>query len=140
MLVGGVDEILGDDAAGHLQAGDIGVETTAHLGAVEAAGGTEVAGNHAAVDTEDFQDGAFNAVLGRLGILGTAVVAEVGPPLHTDEAGFPAEELAVGKMTFGDDGTFPLPEGPLPAVVGHHIAALWCHQLVGREAGDAAVQ
>jgi hypothetical protein len=43
MLVGGVDEILGDDAAGHLEAGDIGIETTAHLGAVEAAGGTQVA-------------------------------------------------------------------------------------------------
>ena len=135
-----VDEVFGHHAAGHLQACDIAVEAGAHLCSVEAAGRAELTGDHAAVDAEDFEDGALDAVLRRFRILGTAVVAEVGPPVHGDEARFPVKELAVGEMPFGDHRPFPVPERPVPSVVGHHVAAFGCHELVGREAGDAAVQ
>ena len=40
VLVGGIDKVFGDHAAGHLEACDIGVEAAAHLGAVETTGGT----------------------------------------------------------------------------------------------------
>ena len=73
-----VDEIFGHHAAGHLQACNVAVEAGAHLCSVEAASRAELTGDHAAVDAEDFEDGALDAVLRRFRIFGTAVVAEVG--------------------------------------------------------------
>ena len=44
-----IDEVLGNDAAGHLQTGDICIEAAAHVGSREAAGGTQFAGNQTAL-------------------------------------------------------------------------------------------
>ena len=60
MLVARVDKILGHDAALHLQAGDIGVEATAHFGPGEATHGTQLTRDEAAVFLQREQDGFFN--------------------------------------------------------------------------------
>ena len=49
MTVGRVYEVLGNDIATHLQAGDIAVESAAHLGTIETTGGTQFAGDETAV-------------------------------------------------------------------------------------------
>ena len=49
MTVAGIDEIFGDDAALHLQAGDVGVEAAAHLPSHEPAQGTQFASDKAAM-------------------------------------------------------------------------------------------
>ena len=60
MLVARVDKVLGNDATLHLQAGDIGVEATAHFGPGEATHGTQLTRDEAAVFLQREQDGFFN--------------------------------------------------------------------------------
>ena len=45
VFVAGIDEIFRHDATGHLQTGDIAVETAAHLGACESTGGSQFTGD-----------------------------------------------------------------------------------------------
>mgnify|MGYP007069903741 CR=1 FL=1 len=56
VLVHRVDEVLGDDATGHLQTGDVSIEATAHLRTREAAGSTQLARNHTATLFQSQQD------------------------------------------------------------------------------------
>ena len=57
MLVAGIDEVLGDNAARHLQAGNIAVKSAAHLTASETAGIAQFARDEAAVFAQGQQDG-----------------------------------------------------------------------------------
>ena len=141
VLVAGIDEVLGDDAAGHLQAGDVAVEAAAHPGLGESAQASQVTGDEAAVLTQGHEDGLLDTAggWGRVGM--AAPVVEVGPPVAADEAGLLVEELAIDAVALGDDGPFPVPQWPVPAaVVKEHIAALGVHGLVGAVAGDAAIE
>ena len=45
----GIDKILSDNAASHLQARDVAIEAAAHLGTSEATGGAQLARNHTAI-------------------------------------------------------------------------------------------
>ena len=78
VLVDGIDKVFGDDAAGHLQAGDVAVEAAAHLRTGKATGGPQFTGDETAVLSEREQDGLFDGAFLRGGILMAAVVAEVG--------------------------------------------------------------
>ena len=49
VLVDGIDKVFGDDAAGHLQAGDVAIKLTAHLWSCKAAGCTEFTGDQTSV-------------------------------------------------------------------------------------------
>ena len=109
VLVGGIDEVLSNDEAGHLQAGNIAVELAAHFGAIETAGGTELAGNEAAMLTKNGEDGVVNGTLGRCRELAAAIVAEIWPPVAANETCFFVEELAVNAVAVSDNRTFPLP-------------------------------
>ena len=85
---------------------------------------------------DGFLDGA-----GRWGRVGAASpVHEVGPPVHADVARFLVKELAIDAAALGDDGAFPLPHGPVPTVVIHHITAITVYDLLGRKTADAAIQ
>ena len=65
VTVGGIDKVLGDDAGGHLETGDVAVEAAAHLRTVEAAEGAQFAGDEAAVLGEGQQDGLLNTAVRR---------------------------------------------------------------------------
>lgn len=45
MFVCGIDEILSNHATGHLQTGDVTIETTAHLGTCKPTGSTQFTGD-----------------------------------------------------------------------------------------------
>ena len=140
MLVSGIYKVLGDYQAGHLQAGDVAIKLAAHLGTVEATGRTQFAGNEAAAFAKGRQDDVVNGSFLRHRILAATVVAEVGPPLAADEPGFLIEELAVNATAVRHDGTFPLPQRPVPpAIVEYHIAAVVGHHLFRRIAFYATV-
>ena len=65
VLVSRIDKVLGDDAAGHLQTGDISVEAAAHLGACESAGGTKLTGDETALLLECKQNCFLDTTLRR---------------------------------------------------------------------------
>ena len=70
-----------------------------------------------------------------------AVVAEVGPPLATDESCLAGKELTIDMTAIGDDRTLPLPQWPVPPAVGQDdVAAVVVDHLFGRETTDAAVE
>ena len=109
VFIDGIDKVFGDDAAGHLQAGDVAVEAAAHLRTGKATGGPQFTGDEAAVLSEREQDGLFDGAFLRGGILMAAVVAEVRPPVAADEPCLAGEELPIDAMALCDDGAFPLP-------------------------------
>ena len=136
-----VDEVFGDNASGHLQTGDIGIETTAHLGSCEAAGSAQLTGDKAAVLLQSHEDALLDGTLVGRRMTVAAIVAEVGPPLAADEASLAVEELAIDAVALGDDGTLPLPQRPIPTAIRvDHIATLIVDYLLGREAAYAAAQ
>jgi len=140
MLVSGIYKVLSNDKAGHLQAGDIAVKLATHLGTVEATSRTQFTSNKAAVFTKRSKDDVVNGSFLRHRIFAATVVAEVGPPLATDEPGFLVEELAINAAAFRHDGTFPLPQRPVPtAIVEYHIAAIVSYHLFCRIALYATV-
>ena len=118
VLVEGIDEVFSDNTTLHLQAGDVAIEAAAHLGACKATGGSELAGDQTAMLAKGEEDGLFDAALGRGGVAAATKVAEVGPPVETDETSLACEELTIDAMPFGDDGAFPLPQGPVPSAIG----------------------
>ncbi len=141
MAVEGVDKVLGDDVAAHLQAGDVGVEPAAHLRPGESAGSPQLAGDEAALFAQCAQDGLFNGALGGDGVNAAAVVAEVGPPLAADESRLAGKELAVDAVSISHYRAFPFPQRPVPAAVGHdHVAAVVVDNFLGRESPDATVE
>ena len=141
MLVERIDKILRHDVAAHLQACDIAVELTAHLGPRESAGGTQFTGDEAALLLERQQDGFLDAPLLGLRMRAAAIVAEVWPPLTADEPCLLREELAIDAVALRHHGTFPFPQRPVPSAVGeHHIAAVFICHFHGREAYYPAVQ
>ena len=109
MTVMGVDEVLCNNMAAHLQLRDIGVEPPTHLRTVEPAGTAEVARYHAAAGTQGLKNGVLYGVLIGSGEDTTAVVAEVGPPLLRDESRLLVEELAIGTARLADYLAFPSP-------------------------------
>ena len=109
VLVSRIDEVLGDDATGRLQTGDIAVETATHLRPCETACSTKLSGNETAMLLQSQQDGLLDAARLWGGVLAAAIVAEVGPPLAADEARLARKELAVDAAAFGHDGAFPFP-------------------------------
>ena len=141
VLIEGVNEIFSDDAALHLQTGDVAIEAAAHLRACETTGGAELAGNETALLTKGEEDGLFDAALGRGGMAAATKVAEIGPPVETNEAGLACEELTIDAMALGNDGALPLPQGPVPSAIGeNHITTFIIDQLLGGIAGDAAIE
>ena len=141
VLVSRIDEVLGDDAAGRLQAGDIAVESAAHLRPRETTGSTKLSGNKTAVLLQSQQDGLFDAARFGGRVLAAAIVAEVGPPLTADKARLTRKELAIDAAAFGHDGAFPFPQRPIPASIRKpHIAAVVAHDFFSRKATNAAIE
>ena len=141
MTVNGIDKVLGDDARRHLQTGDVGVEAAAHLRTVEATGCPQLTGDEASVLGQRQQDGVLNAPLLGLGMTAAAVVAEIRPPLTTDEACLAGKELAIDVAALSNDGALPLPQRPVPPAIGQQdVAAVVVNHLLGREAGNTAVK
>ena len=141
VLVGGIDKIFGNNVAGHLQAGDKGVELAAHFRPGEAAGRPKLACYHAAVHLQGGHNGFFNAALFQNGCLAAPPVVEVGPPVKADKPSLSGEKLAINASAVLYHRAFPRPERPLPAaVVELHKTALLGHQPLGAETADAAVE
>ena len=141
VLIERVNEIFSKDAALHMQAGDVSIETSTHLRACETTGGAELAGNETALLTKGEEDGLFDAALGRGGVAAATKVAEIGPPVETNEARLACEELAIHAMAIGNDGALPLQQGPVPSTMGkNNITTLIIDQLLGGIAGDAAIE
>lgn len=141
VAVAWIDEILGDNAASHLQACDVGIETATHLGSGESTGGTQLAGYHTPVGLKYCKNSAFNGLFVGSRMAAASPVAEVGSPLLADESGLAVEKLAIEEMPLVDGRPFPFPQWPLPAaVVEHAVAAFGCNHCVGRKAVDAAVE
>lgn len=79
MLVTGINEILRDYAATHFQAGDVAVESASHLWSSEAAGGSQVACDKAAMFFQRVQYHGFDAVIGYELAATAPPVSEVRP-------------------------------------------------------------
>ena len=118
VLVEGIDEVFSDNTTLHLQAGDVAIEAAAHLGACEATGGSELAGDEAAMLAKGEEDGFLDAARSWDGRMTATPVTKVGPPLTTDETSLACEELTIDAMAFSDDGAFPFPQGPVPSAIG----------------------
>ena len=141
MFVTRIDKVLGNDAACHLQARDIAVEAVTHLGLCKTTKAAQIARDEAAVLAQGQQYGFLDRACRRGGMGVTAPVVQVGPPCATHEARLLVEEFAIDAVALGNDGTFPVPQGPVPtAVIKQHIAAVRIHRLVSRETRDIAIQ
>ena len=131
MLVMRIDEVLGNDTCGHLQASDIAIKLTPHLWTGEATCCSQVTVDDAFLCSECLQDDIFNAVRFGKGIYAPTPVAEMRPPRTADETGFPVEELTIYAVALGDDCALPFPQRPIPATVWEdNIATVTvCHLL-----------
>ena len=141
MFVTGIDKVFGDDATGHLQTGDIAVEATAHLGARESTGGTQLSRDETAMLLKCQKDGLLDGALLWGWKFAATIVAEVRPPVTTHKARLACEELAIDAIAICDHGAFPLPQRPVPATVRqHHITAIVVYKFFRRVTPDAAVE
>ena len=141
MLVQGIDKVFGDDAACHLETGDVVIELAAHLASRESASVAEVAGDEAALFVQRGEDGILNRSLFGNRVLGAPPVKEVGPPLAADKARLACKELAIDATALLNDRPFPLPQRPLPSAIGEYgVAAFFRHQRLGAVTPYAALQ
>lgn len=97
MPVAGINEILRYDVAAHLQSGEVSIETAAHFRSRETACRTQLARNQAAFAFQRCENSFLDASFFGVRINAAAVIAEVGPPLTTDECRLATEKLAVCK-------------------------------------------
>ena len=87
------------------------------------------------------EDGFLYSASLRNWVLTATVVAKVCPPFTTDKTSLLVEELTIYTSPFRHNGTFPLPQRPVPTSIGKgHITAILCHHFLGREAHDAAIE
>ena len=63
MLVCGIDEILRDDPASHLQTSDVAIELTAHLRTIKATGCSQFTSNQRTLFLQGKQDGLVDRTL-----------------------------------------------------------------------------
>ena len=141
MLVTRIDEILGDDAASHLQTGDAVVEAAAHLRPGKPTGGTQLASNEAPLFLKCQQDGLFDRPFLRCRKLAAPVVAEIRPPVAAYKPCLAGEEFAIDTVSLRDDWPFPLPKRPVPASVGiYNVATFIVRKFFGRKAPYSTVQ
>lgn len=141
VLIYGIDKIFGNNSGGHLQTGDVAIELAAHLGAIEAAGGAQLARNQTAMLGQGKKDSLVDTALGGRRMDAAAIVAEVGPPLPADKAGLASKELTIDQTAIGNHLALPLPHRPVPtAIAKHHITTIIGHKILGRETADAAIQ
>ena len=76
---------------------------------MESAGRTQLSGDEAASGLQRLQYGSLYGVASWTGHFRAAIVAEVLPPVPTDEACLLVEELTVHARHVIDDASFPLP-------------------------------
>ena len=112
MFVNWIDKILSDDMCTHLQPTDIGIKFRSHVFPREVACGTQFAGYHAAMLAQGSQYEVFNSAFFRYGMLTTAPVAEVRPPLTADKSRFAGKEVAIDAVAVAHHRTLPLPQRP----------------------------
>ena len=87
------------------------------------------------------EDGVLNGSLCRQRVLAASPVAEVGPPLKADEACLACKEFTIDATALAHNGTFPLPQGPLPRAIRKlNETTLLGHQCLGTIATDAALE
>lgn len=138
MLVPWIYEVLCHDIATHLQTSYIGIKLATHLGVRESTCLAKVTGNHAAIELQGLQDGFLDAVWLRVRILAAAIVAEVWPPLLTDEHSLLANKLAVGTACLPDDISLPIPQRPLKSTLRQlDILTILIHHLFCRPSSNA---
>ena len=109
MFVNRIDKVFRDNATGHLQTGDVTIKATAHLRPRKTTGGTQLPGNETAVLRERQQNGLLDGALLRSWIFMAAIVAEVRPPVTTDEACLACKELAIDAVALRNNRALPFP-------------------------------
>lgn len=141
VLIGGVDKVFRDDAAGHLQTSHVAVELRTHVLARETAGGTQLARDQTIILPQRRQDHILDRTFIWHWMSAPAPVAQVRPPRTAHEHGLAAKELAIDTATVAEDGTLPFPQRPLPRPVGEdRVATLLGHQSLGAVACHTAIQ
>lgn len=117
VLVTGIDKVLGDDAASHLQARDVAVKTASRLRLSKTAESAQVTRNETAVLAQGHQNGFLDGARRWSRMIMTAPIVQVGPPGAADKARLLVKKLAIDAFTLGNDRTFPVPQGPVPTAV-----------------------
>ena len=141
VFVGGIYKVFRNDICCHLQAADIAVELTPHLGSSKATCRPEFTRYHTPILTQGAQYGIFYASLGWQRIFASAPVAQIGPPVATDKACFARKELSIDAVAGSDNGTLPFPQGPFPCAIGKlSETTLFGHEAFGTVAWYAAVE
>ena len=141
VLVGGIHEVFGYDITSHLQAGDVTVELASHLRPVEATCLAQLTRYQTVVLLQSKQYGFLDGTFLRSGMLTATIIIEVGPPLAAYETGLIVIELTINASALLNDGTFPLPQRPVPTAIREcHITAVVAHDGIGREPADTTIE
>ena len=94
IFVSGIDEIFRNDATGNLQTCDITIKPTPHLRPIKTTGGPQFTCDQRPLLQQSEQYRLFDGALRWRRMQMATIVAEIRPPLTTDEASLSSEELA----------------------------------------------